>query len=615
MNAPINLADLKFDPSNQGARNRELLKALSNDDRRAALYDAINQQSSQDQGRLVFCSRDVAPRQHCHGGLDAPRPLARPDHLKVTLVTDRDQIEKILRDPVNYSNRVYAELGDGNFMLALDPMGAPGQGPDAHTEQREAFKRCFPHDRTALAALAHAAWQAAAVLGLRGSDFDLAELAEQAALRCCQLMMGYPTSDFPLLESSLRIAYRALVHQVMERHFVSDPVLIPSAKGEMGRLLRRTSALIDAFGREDLDDVTKGWDDPLRPRGITPALKALGELDTSLNGEQLAVVAVGAAIGTVGNVQAAICIAVRALFAKPSLLQQAIGLACRECLDSPTGRLADWQKLITGPLRENPPIPFLPRVRVDQHGQKQEELLLALGGGTRPIPGQTAGQDDPLLWGLSPAPAQAGQQAPAMHWCAGQALAWPLIVEVVRQVMALPDIAQALDPETGQIHGLEKRNGFACVSYPLTHRRDRRVAQTSLNVAMRIRPPRQDNADRLRSIIRAGAPRIEQALRQSRHVHFAWFELIEQDTVLVLHTVYDGPFGAYLQHFARQVGDLFDMLFAYIEDPPPMPVAKFPVEFEAHLLRYDRPPAMGYFFSAYPDSEVAQIVRQEGRGP
>jgi hypothetical protein len=98
-------------------------------------------------------------------------------------------------------------------------------------------------------------------------------------------------------------------------------------------------------------------------------------------------------------------------------------------------------------------------------------------------------------------------------------------------------------------------------------------------------------------------------------VHFAWFELIESDTVLVLHTVYDGPFDAYVQHFALRAGDLFDALFSCIEDPPPMPVDKFPHEFAAHLRRYDRAPTLGYFFSAYPGSEVARIVRDEGRGP
>ena len=128
---------------------------------------------------------------------------------------------------------------------------------------------------------------------------------------------------------------------------------------------------------------------------------------------------------------------------------------------------------------------------------------------------------------------------------------------------------------------------------------------------MRLKAPVSDSADRVREVIRAGAPRIEEALRESQHVHFAWFELIEADTVLVLHTVYDGPFAAYIQDFALKVGEVFDALFACIEDAPPSPVDKFPDEFVAHIQRYNRAPAMGYFFSAYPRSEVAQIIRDD----
>jgi hypothetical protein len=305
----------------------------------------------------------------------------------------------------------------------------------------------------------------------------------------------------------------------------------------------------------------------------------------------------------VGNVQAAACIAVKALFASESLRRKALALALGERNGLPTANFRAWQQLLVGPLRANPPIPYLPRLQVDADGKKVAEVLLALGGGTA---GRAGEEDDPLVWGLP---------EDARHCCAGRALAWPLIVEIVRQVISLPGLAQALDPEDASVRGLKKRRGFACTSYPLTHRRDRHRAQTSLNVAMRIRPPVRENADRLRSVIRSGAPRIERALRESNHVHFAWFEVIEADTVLVLHTVYDGPFGAYLQHFALQAGDLFDLLFEYIEDPPPMPVHKFPNEFVAHLLRYDRAPATGYFFSAYPRSEVARIVRDELRGP
>ncbi len=586
-----------FDGASEDSRNRMLLDWLSDDGLRAQLFELINRELD---GKLRFPSRDAAPRECDDAGIDTPRKATVPGHVSVTLITRRDEIERILKNEEwKYSSRVYAELGGGSFMLALDPNAAP-----AHAAQRDAFRHCFPHDPGLLLDLGHAACQAAAVMAFRAPGFDLAEFAEQAALRCCQMLLGYALQDYRLLETTLRAAYKALVYQVMERHFVTDPVLIPEAKASMGKLLARTSALIDAYALDDEDEL-KGCEDPARPPGLTRVLEALGKFNSDLNGEQRAIIALGAAIGTVGNVQAAVCVAVQALFASPNhLLPTARELARSEHLGRATKRFADWQKLLADLLRANPPIPYLPRLEVDKEGNRVAEILLALGGGTagsHGVPG-----DDPLVWGLPDV---------APHWCAGQALAWPLIVEVVRQVMALPGLAQALDPEDATVKGLKKRRGFACESYPLTHRRDRWRAQSSLNVAMRIKAPIKENVDRVREVIRSGAPRIELALRESRHVHFAWFEVIEADTVLVLHTVYDGPFGAYLQHFALQAGDLFDVLFQFIEDPPPMPVHKFPNEFVAHLLRYNRAPAMGYFFSAYPRSEVARIVRNEGRGP
>jgi hypothetical protein len=577
--------------------NRMLLYWLSDDKSRAALFRQLNEWCG---GQLDFPSRDAATR-HCDcEGVDRPLPPAVPGHAKVRLIADRAEIEAILLNKDGrYSSRVYAELGGGNFMLALDPAST-----GAHKLQREAYRHAFPHDAGLLRELAHAACQSAAVLGFRAPEFDLAAFAEQASLRCVQMMMGYALKDYRLLETGLRAAYRALVYQVMERHFVSDPVLIPEARAAMGRLLARTGALIDAYAAEDEDEL-QGCRYPERPHGLRhPVLEALGKMGGDLNGEQRATIALGAAVGTVGNVQAAVCIAVKALFDGPEkTLDDARDLARGECFALPTRHFGRWQDLLVGPLRENPPIPYLPRLEIDADGNKVREVLLALGGGTA---GRTDRMgDDPLVWGMA-------EVAP--HWCMGQALAWPLIVEIVRHVMALPSLAQGLDIEDGTVEGLEKRNGFACETYPMTHRRDRRLAQTSLNIAMRIKAPVKDNADRVRDVIRTGAPRIERALRDSRHVHFAWFEMIEADTVLVLHTVYDGPFGAYLQHFALEAGDLFDVLFQYIEDPPPMPVDKFPNEFTAHLLRYNRAPASGYFFSAYPSSEVAQIVRNERRG-
>ena len=583
-------------------QNRMLLYWLSDEELRPQLFKLINERG----GELVFHSRDAAPRE-CDGiGYDNRLAKANPGHVPVRLVTCRKMIEEILRnEKERYSSRVYAELGGGNFMLALDPADTT-----AHDEQCKAFRHCFPSNPGQLKALSQVACQAAGVLGFRAQEFDLAAFAEQAALRYCQLMMGYALKDFSLLETSLRAAYKALVYQVHGRHFVTDPTAIPEAKAAMGKLLARTSALIDAYAAQDEDEL-KGCDDPAFPGGPTPVLKKLAEMKATLNGEQRAIIAVGAAIGMIGNVQAAVCIAVRGAFTDIDRLTKARELERQDVLSDlrlpewPTEemRYESWKSLIADQLRANPPIPYLPRIKVAQNGGKVAEFLLALGGGTQACT-LPQGEDDPLIWGLDG----------AKHRCAGEQLAWPLIVQVVRHVMALPGLAQGLDPEDATVKGLKKLRGFQCLSYPFTYRRDRLRAQNSLNVAMRIKAPVKDNVDRVRAVIRSGAPRIEQLLRQARHVHFAWFELIEADTVLVLHTVYDGPFGAYLQHFALQAGDLFDVLFEYIEDPPPMPVGQFPDEFAAHLLRYNRAPAMGYFFSAYPTSEVARIVRDERRG-
>ena len=580
------------------ARNRRLLRRLADDRDRGRLHALVNRIG----GHVSFPSRDSGQR----GGTNDEGPLAtrEPPTMGyrdgVTIVTDRAEIEKILADDgTTYSSRVYAELGGGNFMLSLDP-GASEDAGTAHAEQRATFRACFPESREVIAELADAACEAAAIVSLRPPEFDLALFAEQAALRFCQKLLGFALGDYRLLETALRAGYTGLVYQVLGRHFKTDPTALLQAKNEMGKLLKRTSELIDAYADGDEDaDALKGTKDRALPSGFVPVLVKLARHGGNLNGEQRAVIAVGAALGTMGNVQAAVCIAVKAFFADPRLLKRVRDLArsTKELAHGRTTQFPEWQALIAGPLRENPPIPFLPRVELDKDGKPPRELLLALGGATHKD--DEAG-DDPLIWGL---PKRTN------HWCAGQALAWPLIVEIVRHVMRLAGLAEQLDAADGSVIGLKKRWGFACEKYPLSYQRDRRVAQSSLNVAMRLRAPVKDNADRVREVIRAGAPRIEEALRESKQVHFAWFELIESDTVLVLHTVYDGPFAAYLDHFARRVGDLFDALFECIESPPPMPVGKFPNEFVAHLQRFDRGPVLGYFFSAYPDREVAQIKR------
>jgi hypothetical protein len=102
-------------------------------------------------------------------------------------------------------------------------------------------------------------------------------------------------------------------------------------------------------------------------------------------------------------------------------------------------------------------------------------------------------------------------------------------------------------------------------------------------------------------------------LGEAGHVHFAWFEFLENDTKLALHTVYDRDFDAYIEHFALKIGSLFDLLFEHIQDAPPRPVKEFPKEFVDTIRRYNAPPAGDYFFSAYPNADVSMITHQFGK--
>ena len=599
------------------SRNRLLLSWLSDDERRAKLFELVSRHRD---GILAFPSRAAAAQEPCCPTDEHPRTGPEIGYRTAYLVTSRSRIETALEDGgKKYSSRVYADLGGGNFMLALDPAGTDSKARAAHAAQMAALCQVFrANDELMLTRVSHRACESAAILSLCAQNFDLAAFAEQAALRFCQSLFGYAPSDHRLLETALRASYRALVYQVLGRHFVSDPVALPAAQQAMGPLQVRTAALIDAYEvlkrtDADIDDyhpseqnVLKGCKVSGALHGLNPVLRQLGNYAGDLNGEQRAVIAVGAVAGTVGNVQAAVCIAVQAFLRNDKTRKAPRELAQSEPAGQPTGKLKEWQQLIASALRLNPPIAYLPRVQlnVEEDRGAYSPILLALGGGTRER--QEDGAEDPLIWGL---------RTQGKHWCIGRVLAWPLIVETVRHVMGLPGIEEQLNPLDATPIGLKKRWGFACDSYPLSYRRDRRVAQSCLNVAMRVKAPVDDNAALLRELIRAGAPRIHEVLREARHLHFAWFEFIERDTTLVLHTVYDGDFAAYIQHFALRVGDLFDAIFQCIEDAPPTPVSKFPNDFVAHIQRYNRAPAMGYFFSAYPRSEAARIMREEAARP
>jgi hypothetical protein len=87
-------------------------------------------------------------------------------------------------------------------------------------------------------------------------------------------------------------------------------------------------------------------------------------------------------------------------------------------------------------------------------------------------------------------------------------------------------------------------------------------------------------------------------------LHFAHFVPLE-DNKLGFFTVYDGPFDKYIQDFADKLGPIFDLLFKFVIDPPPTPVAKNATALTAWLAARDLPPIGLY--SAYPGLTVLDV--------
>jgi hypothetical protein len=220
--------------------------------------------------------------------------------------------------------------------------------------------------------------------------------------------------------------------------------------------------------------------------------------------EELIIVALGLVAGTVGNVCAAVSIAIADFFAErdrqPPLIDKA-----REA-----ARSTNWVKLrrlIEGALVRNLPAPFLARTSTGERtgfkvkndrGEPIPEgahLVLALG----------AAADCNYIFGGS-------NPSDYPHRCIGQHLAWPLTLEIVRQVLLLPGLSQVIDPISGKPEKLKKRWGAICKSYPMQFQRDRRLNLKPLHLVLPIKKPIEENAKKLLQLTQAGAPLIEEAL-------------------------------------------------------------------------------------------------------
>jgi len=596
------------------AASRLLFSWLSVDVERGDLYRCL----IDDGEPLLFQSRaDVKIRP-----TDPGNSTFQQD---VYLLTKRTHIEQALTDTQNFSNAPYQVLGSGTFMLGLD-------GGD-HVNQRNFAAAYLRNIGPAIPALSNLAFKAAAVLPLKQRRFDLAYLGEQAALRFMGFLFGFAQADHAVLEGAMQQAYRGLNYQIIGRHFISEPGAVERAAAAMGGLLTRVAYLIDLYreqvGREQADEYKRindeleelrQWKDQKGTRPLAnfkPVLRRIAEqkdFPPGYSGAELAVIVVGLISGAIHNVQASTAIAVNEFFRDPRVLKLATDEAVRSWQQNADyGATDELKALIWEALRLNPPAAFLPRRTKSRLTLGNTSIpsgsvvLLAMGGATRDKPGDPdvfradRNDRDPLIFGGAPG---------VPHQCVGDHLAMPLVTHLVRQVLRLPGLDQCLDPRTGSPQRLEKLWGIICQKYPLEFTRQDILTQSPLIVIMNVRTPVPEHADALRKIIKYGAPRIEKKLRDAKHVHFAEFLLIENDSKLVLFTIYDRDFDSYIEHFALKIGPLFDKVFEHIQDAPPQPVDEFPKEFIDTIRRHNARPAGDYFFSAYPKTDVSMIINQ-----
>jgi len=68
-------------------------------------------------------------------------------------------------------------------------------------------------------------------------------------------------------------------------------------------------------------------------------------------------------------------------------------------------------------------------------------------------------------------------------------------------------------------------------------------------------------------------------------VHFARFDLVDGN--LCMFSIYDGELSGYIHDFIAVMGQAFDALMDFVQDPPPRPVWDHPDEFIAWVARHD----------------------------
>lgn len=576
------------DASDELARNKQLFDWLSDDRKRADLYEELRAKNFPG---LRFKSLLRSKRGNEWSMED------------VYLLSKQDHVEAALR---HYSVEPYSKLpSGGRFMLGLDDV-------EVHKQQRAAAARAMRFTSQEIATCAKAAVERASIRALMTSDFDLSDLAEQAALNFIKLLFGLRDEAHGVLQLVMSGTYRVLSFQIIGRHFVSA-----SEANLASRDSPEVKRLRDELDGEILKASNATGKEPFRNGAPQQTVvKKLFAQPGGLDVEMLQIVVTGLIAGTIGNVRAAVPIVLYDFFTQEDDKDRPLIDAARRAARDGGGEL---ERLIMAALLRNPPAAFLARTSRQLPQGVATPTFRDEKGTDRPIPDNAH-----VLLAMGADPKQSlvfgGTEREFMHQCVGEHLAWPLVCEIVRQVLLLPGLSQQIDPDSGLPVRLEKTWGVMSKPYKLCYQRGRRLNQQPLYVVLPIKEPVQENARKLELLTRLGAHIVEQSLAESGIVHFAWFMFVEHEidhqkrACLALSTVYDGDFDAYVEHFASKV-PLFDEQFKYLDVDQPLPISEHPKEFVENIRRYNRAPLADYFFSAYPTVSVAELKNLKKAAP
>jgi hypothetical protein len=107
-----------------------------------------------------------------------------------------------------------------------------------------------------------------------------------------------------------------------------------------------------------------------------------------------------------------------------------------------------------------------------------------------------------------------------------------------------------------------------------------------------------------RIVIEATEGRMVKGADSIGTLHFGHFVPLPNN-YLGFFTVYDGTFNKYMQDFTEKIGPIFDVLYRFVTDHPPIPVAQNVQAFTDYVARLDYPP-IG-FYRAYPGVAVQDL--------